>query len=321
MQTYSPDLYDYKLLSELDKNSAASLSKLATLLKRSKQFVSYRLNKLEEAGVITGYHAIVDMSKLGYFTFRLYFKVQQMTESDNVAFVNHIKSNLPQVWAIAVMHGRWDYALFIGVKTIEEFHKVWDDIMLKYKEKIKLYNVALYAPIYNFNRKIFSPHVKDVVERIYGAGEKEKLDELDNEIIAVYANKVRQSSLEIAKKLKVSHDTISKRIRILEKKKIIVGYNLGIDLERLGLNVYRVDLQLNSTKRNKELFNFCKMHRDIYQINKSIGGADFEIEVIVKDRAHLLKLLDEIRIAFKDVVNDIDFFGLSLFHSLKYIPD
>lgn len=321
MEGYKTDLYDYKLLYELDRNSAASLSKLANLLKRSKQFVSYRLKKLEESGIITGYHAIVDMSKLGYFTFRLYFKLQQMTESDGRSFVNHVKSNLPQVWTITSMHGKWDYALFIGVKNIQEFHTVWDDIMYKYKENIKSYNVALYAPIYNFNRKIFTEKAKEVVERVYGAGEREDLDKLDNELITLYANNVRQSSLEMGNKLNVSHDTISKRIRILEKKKVIVGYNLGLDLEKLGFTGYRVDLQLKSTKKNKELFQFCKMHKYIYQINKSIGGADFEIEVIVEDRAHLLKILDEIKIEFKEVINDIDYFGFSVFHLLKYIPD
>ena len=256
MQSYKQDLYDYRLLYELDRNSAATLSKLANLLGRSKQFIAYRLKKLEDTGIITGYHAIVDMSKLGYFTFRLYFKLQQMTESDGKSFVDYIKSHLSQVWTITAMHGKWDYALFIGVQHIQEFHTVWDNIMYTYKENIKSYNVALYAPIYNFNRKIFAEKVKDVVERVYGVGEMENIDKLDYELLSLYANNVRQSSLEMAKKLKVSHDTISKRIHILEKKKVIVGYNLGLDLEKLGFTGYRVDLQLKSTKRNKELFYF-----------------------------------------------------------------
>lgn len=56
-------------------------------------------------------------------------------------------------------------------------------------------------------------------------------------------------------------------------------------------------------------------------INKSIGGTDFEIEIIVKDLVHLLSLIDEIKSTFKDVVNDVDYFGFSTFHILQYIPD
>ena len=69
------------------------------------------------------------------------------------------------------------------------------------------------------------------------------------------------------------------------------------------------------------MHEFCKSHRNIYQINKSIGGDDFEIEVIVKDLNHLLKLIDEAKSTFKDAVNDVDYFGFSTFHILQYIPD
>ena len=315
------DLYDKKLLYELDKNSAISLVQLAKKLRRSKQFILYRMKKLEEVGIITGYHAIVDMSKLGYFTFRVYFKFQQMTKEDGKEFVEYIRNNLKQVWTITSMHGKWDYALFLGVKTISEFHEIWEEIMMSYKEKIKAYNVAVYAPIYNFNRKFFLEESKEDIERIYGTGEKEKVDDLDWKLIKIYANNVRQSSLEIAEKLKISPDTVRKRIKKLEKRKIIVGYKIGLNLEKLGYVSYRVDLQLISTKRNKELFNYCRNHRNIYQINKSIGGADFEIEVIVKDLENLIELIDKIKTKFKDVINDVDYFGFSTFHILQYIPD
>ena len=149
------DLYDKKLLFELDKDSSLSISKLSSKLRRSKQFFLYRIKKLEEEGVIAGYHAIIDMSKLGFFTFRVYFKFQQMTEESGKKFVEYIKENLPQVWTITSMHGKWDYALFLGVRTTLEFHEIWDRIVLEFKNKIKNYNVAIYSPIYNFNRKFF----------------------------------------------------------------------------------------------------------------------------------------------------------------------
>lgn len=315
------DLYDRKLLYELDKNSHIPLQELSKKLRKSKQFILYRMKQLEESGIITGYNAIVDMSKLGFFTFRVYFKFQQTTIEEGNRFIEYIRKNFNQVWTITSMHGKWDYALFLGVKTISEFHNIWDGLMLEYKPKIKTYNVAVYAPVYNFNRKFFIENPQDAIERVYGAGEKEEIDELDWKIIETYSNNVRQSSLGIARKLGVSADTVRARIKRLEEKKVITGYKIGLNLEPLGFVSYRVDLQLLSTKRNKELFEFCKRHTNIYQINKSIGGADFEIEVIVKDLIHLLKLIDEIKTTFKDVVNDVDYFGFSTFHILQYIPD
>ena len=315
------DIYDKRLLYELDKNSKMKLQQLSKKLRRSKQFTLYRIKKLEEENIITGYNAIVDMSKLGYFTFRVYFKFQQTTIGDGKNFVKLVREKFKQVWTITDMHGKWDYALFLGVKKISEFHDIWDGIMLKYKPKIRNYNVAVYAPVYNFNRTFFLESSAEVIERVYGIGEKEELDELDWELIEVYANNVRQSSLEIAKKLKISPDTVRTRIRKSEQRKIITGYKVGLNLEPLGYVGYRVDLQLISSRRNKELFQFCKQHKNIYQINKSIGGADFETEVIVKNLNELLLVIDEIKTKFGDVVMDVDYFGFSTFHILQYIPD
>ncbi len=314
------DLYDKKILYELDKNSTISLSELSKKIRRSKQFVLFRLKQLERE-IITGYQAIIDMSKLGYFTFRIYFKFQQITNEDGKIFIEYVKKNLPEVWTITSIHGKWDYALFLGVKKISEFHKIWDIIILNYKKYIKSYIISIYAPIYNFNRKFFVDEKYDIVQRVYGDGEKIDIDDTDERLIKIYASNVRKSYLDMAKELKISSDTVRRRIKDLEKKKVIIGYKLGLNLESLGLASYRIDIQLVSTNRNKELFEYCKQNKYIYQINKTIGGADFEIEVVVKDFNHLKELLNEIRIRFKDVINDIDYFVFSTFHILNYIPD
>lgn len=317
----SLDLYDKKLLYELDKDSHLSLAQLAKKLKRSKAFLIYRMKRLEEKGIITGYNAIVDMSKLGYFTFRVYFKLQQMTEEDGKMLIQFVRQNLKQVWTITTMLGKWDYALFLGVKEISEFHNIWEKIMSVYKKNIQKYNVAVYAPIHNFNRKFFLETNEESLVRTYGTGKEEEVDVLDLKIIDNYAINVRQSSIEIAKKLNVTSDTIRARIKKLEKRKIIVGYKLGLNIEQMGFVSYRVDFQLSSTNKNSELFQYCKQHPNIYQINKSIGGADFEIEVVVKDLNHLMKIINEFKKNFKEVIVDAEWFGFSTFHVLKYIPD
>ncbi len=315
------DKQDRKLLYELDKRSNIPLNLLAKKLRKSKQFVLYRLKRLTDEKVITNFTAIVDMAKLGFFSFRVYFKMRQMTKEEGEAFVGFVKEKYSQVWTITSMHGKWDYALFLGVKTIMEFHEIWGGIMLEFKEKIKNYNVTVYAPIYNFNRTFFLDTPEETVVRVYGDGAPIQFDELDWKIITEYAPNVRKSSLEIARKLRVTSDTIRARIKKLEKKKIICGYKIGLDLTKLGYVSYRVDLELLSTKKNTQLFQFCKQHKNIYQVNKSIGGADFEIEVVVTDLQELLKIIDEIKVQFKDVINDIDYFGFTTFHILNYIPD
>lgn len=59
------DKYDRMLLSALLENGRASYAELARKVNLSAPAVAERVAKLESSGVITGYQATVDMSKIG----------------------------------------------------------------------------------------------------------------------------------------------------------------------------------------------------------------------------------------------------------------
>ncbi len=322
METYLLDLYDKKILFELEKDSSQSASEIAKKIKRSKEFVNFRIHRLENEKIVLGYSAIVDMSKLGYFTFRIYLKWQNMTQEQKQKFYDEIKIK-ENVWTTTVLHGKWDFAFFMGVKSTESFHQIWNEIQLMYKDKIAESKIAIYSPVHNFNKRFFMDFNKatEVVERVYGKGPLTDFDELDEQIIQLYAGKVRTPFPEIAKQLSVTSETIRKRIIGMEKKKIIVGYKMNMNLQKLGFQGYRVDFLLNSVKRNKELFEYLKQHKYFYQVNKSIGGADFETEIVVKDLSHLLDILEEVVKQFSDVIKGYEYFGYTEFPTLSIVPD
>jgi Lrp/AsnC family transcriptional regulator, leucine-responsive regulatory protein len=59
------DDIDIKILEILQRNGRTRRNDLAESVSLSTPSVSERLRKLEEAGVITGYHAVVDSKKMG----------------------------------------------------------------------------------------------------------------------------------------------------------------------------------------------------------------------------------------------------------------
>ncbi|MCK5022979.1 MAG: Lrp/AsnC family transcriptional regulator [Candidatus Aenigmarchaeota archaeon] len=314
------DEWDKKILYELDVDASINLKDLARKIGRSKEFISYRIKRLENEKVINGYTAIVDMSKLGYFTFRIYLKFQNCDEDRVNEMVDYLKEE-EQVWTIAQLHGKWDYAFFVGVKKTHNFHKIWKGFLSEFKGNMKENKIAIYSPVHNFNKRFFMPSGSKVIEKVIGTGERENIDELDMKIINTWGVNVRQSSSEIAKKLKTNPKTISSRIKILRKKKIIVGTKIDLDQSKLGYQGYRVDLSLNSVEKNKELFLYCKNHPNIYQINDSIGGADFELEVIVKDMDSLLKMMNEMMKEFKGIIRNYEYFSFFVFPKLTIVPD
>lgn len=314
------DEWDRKILYELDKDASVPLNKLSRVVGRSKEFVFYRLKRLEKEKVINGYTAIVDMSKLGYFTFRIYLKFQNADNARINEMVEYLKKE-EHVWTIAELHGKWDYAFFLGVERISEFHKIWKGFLLVFKENIKENKIAIYSPVHNFNKRFFMSGETEVVEKAIGTGTDEKVDELDMKIIKTWGTDVRQSSAVVAHKLRTSPNTISERIKKLKQKKIIAGCKIDIDQVKLGYQGYRVDLYLNNTERRNEIFSYCRNHSNIYQINDSIGGADFEFEIIVKDLEELLKIMNDMMVKFNGVIASYEYFSFSVFPKLTIVPD
>ncbi|GHF30195.1 transcriptional regulator [Streptomyces mashuensis] len=65
MTGYSPDATDWRILDALQSNGRAGYAELARTVNMSPSAVTERVRRLEEAGVIGGYTAVLDPEKLG----------------------------------------------------------------------------------------------------------------------------------------------------------------------------------------------------------------------------------------------------------------
>ncbi|MEV7319606.1 Lrp/AsnC family transcriptional regulator [Streptomyces sp. NPDC093970] len=65
MTVFSPDATDWRILEVLQREGRASFAELARAVAMSPSAVTERVRRLEEAGVIQGYAAVVDPERLG----------------------------------------------------------------------------------------------------------------------------------------------------------------------------------------------------------------------------------------------------------------
>ncbi|MEV6651683.1 Lrp/AsnC family transcriptional regulator [Streptomyces sp. NPDC051219] len=65
MAGYSPDATDWRILEVLQHEGRATYAELARAVSMSASAVTERVRRLEEAGVISGYAAVVEHEKLG----------------------------------------------------------------------------------------------------------------------------------------------------------------------------------------------------------------------------------------------------------------
>jgi len=92
-------------------------------------------------------------------------------------------------------------------------------------------------------------------------------------------------------------------------------------VKSVNLEFARLDFELLSQKKWKELFEYCRQHPKIYQVQRTVGHMDFETEVVVKDLQELLGIIEEFKAKFSGTINNVDYFGYSTYHLLNYIPD
>lgn len=65
MTDYSPDATDWRILDVLQRDGRATFAELAREVAMSSSAVTERVRRLEEAGVISGYAAVVDPERIG----------------------------------------------------------------------------------------------------------------------------------------------------------------------------------------------------------------------------------------------------------------
>jgi len=71
---YKLDLKDRKILYELDLNCRQSNAQIGKKVGLGRDVVAYRINHMQEEGVIKNFWTAINTFKLGYYVFRIYIK-------------------------------------------------------------------------------------------------------------------------------------------------------------------------------------------------------------------------------------------------------
>ncbi|SCK51466.1 Lrp/AsnC family transcriptional regulator [Streptomyces sp. WMMB 322] len=96
------DAVDRQLIQALRENGRASYAELGRLVGLSGPSVTDRINRLETAGVITGYRATVDAPSLGLgVTALIGIQLTDATDHEDVAGRLHELSEVEDCWFIA----------------------------------------------------------------------------------------------------------------------------------------------------------------------------------------------------------------------------
>ncbi len=309
---------DLKILSLLDKNSRISISELARKLKLSKDGVNYRLKKLEKDKIITRYFTDIDVSKLGLNLNKIAFQFQNADKEKEEEIFNFLKKH-PKVGWVVFCSGKWDAVMVAYVKDLYEYNILVKEINQKYGRYIHSKEFVAHPEYYVCNRKWLDSKDKKV-SRIGGSLQKEKIDGKDIKIIKLLAENSRIPIIEIANKLKISSSLVIKRIKNLEKRKIILNYRVGINLEKIGKEFCKsfIYLQKTSKEKEKQILNYCLNHPNVTAVTFSIGPWDFELEMEVKNFDEFYNIMNKIKNNFKENIRNYEAIVITKEYGIDY---
>jgi len=315
------DLKDKKILYQLDLNSRQSLSKIGKKVKLPKNVVAYRINRLKQIGIIKNFYTVVDASKLGYISLRLYVAFQYTTPLIEKEIIDYFTKNKYTYW-VGSREGEYDLTIITWVKNVNEFYSFWESALKKYRDNIQNEKLSLYVVLFHYRYSYLINDSKDRAKfEITGGGKEVSVDELDFQILKIIAPNARINITEIAEKLNSTPTIINYRIKKLVKFGIIQGFRVNIDFSKLGYHYFKVDVYLKDYNRRNEIMDYIKFNPNLIYINQTVGFADLEMEFHVESLEKLHEIIKDLVVKFSTVIKNCKYFNISKVHKLHYMPE
>lgn len=118
-----------------------------------------------------------------------------------------------------------------------------------------------------------------------------KLDKTDLEIISLLQKNAKTPYKEIAKKMKISLGTVHIRLKKLEKLKVIRGFSVDLDFEKLGFNlVVFIGLIINGKEHENVVEELLKID-DLIELHHTTGKYHMFAKLICRNPTQLREIL------------------------------
>ena len=312
------DTFDFRILTELDADCRQSMQKIGKKLRKSKEFVSYRLEKLEESDIITGYHAQIDITKLGYFSIMNYFNFQNLSKKARKEIHEYFAVDKNAFW-ISPLFGEFDFDAGIWARSPQEFQKRKHAFLSKFRPHIKRLKNTVMTEFVNYGRNYLFP-ARRKREFVGGSWEQQKIDKVDRQILFHLSENARIKLVDLGKKLNMSAMGVLHRMRSLEKRKIILGHRAALDITKLGFEYWKADIYLEDYSKRNKLMAACKEIPNHVMYIHTIGGSDLEVDFEVRNRKEFTGIIEKLNDNFPGVIRDWKPLGISHVIKERYFP-
>lgn len=325
------DLADRRILFELDCNSRQSLSELARKVHLGRDLVSYRIERLQNSGLVNRFSLMINPYKLGLTVYKTYLKLE--TNRTRVAeLVAALNTHRSTYW-VAETYGEWDLIFSILARTPKEFYDFQDHILSDFNDIVLNFNVYTLVNYWWFPKKYMlgqrwqnyrneaeACSIKSAralngwsfktPEFTFGTTpDQVTLDQLEYKLVDLLSKNARLSYAELSQQVGSTPSVVKYRLEKLESLGVIAGYRVDIDRSLLGMNLFKVMVHLRDydVKNELQFREFCRQHPHISCYVQQIGAHKVEFECEAKDYAEFNAVVDEVRERFSKYIRSMDY--------------
>ncbi|MEK6947186.1 MAG: winged helix-turn-helix transcriptional regulator, partial [Nanoarchaeota archaeon] len=273
---------------------------------KSREAVKYRIQQLQNKGIIQNFITSIDTNKLGYYMFKIYLKLENIPD-EREKFFEELKNNKEVYW-IGISDGVFDCVFAMLSKSITEYYEKINSFLSKWEHLIISKVLGTMVGTWQFNKKFFLSDADGQYVTFGGDVVNNEIDELDYKILNILANEARIPLTELARRTKSTIEIVRGRIKKLEDKKIILNYRIAVDFNKLGLEFFKAIIYFRKLSKQDEqsLFEWMRTHPNSLYYIRSLAPWEAEFEFAVESYQQFNAIINELRKKFHSVIRNYE---------------
>ncbi|MGV8086801.1 MAG: Lrp/AsnC family transcriptional regulator [Candidatus Woesearchaeota archaeon] len=304
--SYKLDNLDIRLLKRLSIDCSESITQIAKKSRIARGTAAYRISIMEKEGIILKYKTIIDYAKIGLNYGRIAIKLIDNSKIEHEKIVKELSENRSVAW-FASTEGKYDIIASLLYEKNSDFEKVITQIKNKHGSNIDDIRISILNKLHMCGNNFISSEIFVEPIKINYSTTISDIDELDKKIINQLSEELNHT-IKICENLKINPKTFISRKKILEKKKIILGYWIEINKEYFDLSTYQVLCKFNTfdSTQIRKLHEYISRLTETEYVSETIGSTDYEFYLSTKDDKSLYLILNKIKEHFPTFIRSFE---------------
>jgi Lrp/AsnC family transcriptional regulator, leucine-responsive regulatory protein len=304
------DMKDRRILYELDLNSRIKYTLLAKKVGLKQITTRFRVERLCKNKIIQKFFTVINPARLNNVFYKLFIRLHNIDEDGKNKIMSILQEDKRIVW-LADVEGSYDIGLVFKASSVIELENILEDIYRQFHAQISKHEIStnIWGEYLTRDYLIGKERVPSKNMPSYTSyTEQIAIDTTDMKIMQSFALNARTTSVQIAKELKISVDTVLQRIKKLEQNRIITRYNLVLNHEKINQTHHKVLIYTNDydPEKNHQLLNYCRSLNRVVYIIKSFGQWNYELDIETENIDQYRAIMMKITKKFSTIIKDYD---------------